>query len=863
MVDENDPKESEILVGEYVPEMAVANEIRGGANRLMYHMRGFIFTEDPQYFDVALKEMSRLDTGIQDGYRLVERAGHLDKLPTALDEIQTAKTRYEKVMHEINGIISSLSGERRRLEDTARTYMQNARDFLESQNLTFQKDLQESQEKVRVVTDMVNLGNKVHAISFSAQISNDMKMMRSAIEMLGGLDEMTKQLRPITRKPEDIARIDETEKAAQEYIRALDGYIATHRKLTAAERKMKANARAYQGNCTTILKNQYRLMTAGGSAAEASEQIRLVNSIMALGSQVEVRNFKAMANGDIKGMQKAIKKFASHTEGLDRLETITRSGEEMQRIEETRVAGKNYTEAMGVLLEAFSGLNHHRTVMEAAADRYVAQCREFLDSQQKTLADDMHESHRKITLMHEIVISGKDTRIQALKSQALNTPSIMEQGLKAFKTVDSRFQQLVGLTRDAADVDRLQVIQKAGQAFGASMTSFLTGWASLRELDRVREELGQQVIEKTTLLQDTAGKSTDSIAGNAATKLSRASFMMLSGLGASLVLGLVLSLLISRSIISLMRNLASSMGDGAVQVAMASGHIATSSQSMADGASRQAASIEETSSAVEQMAAMTRQNAENSGRADQLMQGANQIVQEAGRAMNELTRSMADISQASTDTAKIISTIDEIAFQTNLLALNAAVEAARAGEAGAGFSVVADEVRNLATRAARAAKNTSGLIETTLKQVEVGSGLLTRTNDAFSQVEKRTREVGELLGKISTASAEQSVGIDQINQTISDMAGVVQHVAANAEEMASASETLSVQADQMKVGVGTLLQLVGASSRRDGEDSKGIVGTPHPRLPAEPPALRRRGTTEKDMEITPDRILAPEEGYNN
>jgi methyl-accepting chemotaxis protein len=184
---------------------------------------------------------------------------------------------------------------------------------------------------------------------------------------------------------------------------------------------------------------------------------------------------------------------------------------------------------------------------------------------------------------------------------------------------------------------------------------------------------------------------------------------------------------------------------------------------------------------------------------------------------------MKEITTASEETSKIIKTIDEIAFQTNLLALNAAVEAARAGEAGAGFAVVAEEVRNLAMRAADAAKNTSGLIEGTVKKIKDGSDLVLKANEAFSEVSISTSKVGELVGEIAAASQEQAQGIDQINKAVTEMDKVTQQTAANAEESASASEEMNAQAEQMKQISVTLVNIIGGSANGAGNGNQADI----------------------------------------
>jgi methyl-accepting chemotaxis protein len=277
--------------------------------------------------------------------------------------------------------------------------------------------------------------------------------------------------------------------------------------------------------------------------------------------------------------------------------------------------------------------------------------------------------------------------------------------------------------------------------------------------------------------------------------------------GTILAIG-ALYFLITFKVVRPVSSLTRSMLDGAEQVADAAGSVAGACQTLAAGTSEQAASIEETSASFEEITAMTRQNDEHAGQAEILVKKSLEKVEEVSSSMAELIGSHEDIVAASEETQKIVKTIDEIAFQTNLLALNAAVEAARAGEAGAGFAVVAEEVRNLAMRSAEAAGTTSTLIETTVAKISQGSKLCRKTNEAFGEVSEETAKVGALIGEIAIASHEQSQGIEQVNVAISQIENVVQQNSANAEEIASAVEELNAQAEESKTLVRYLEDVV-------------------------------------------------------
>jgi methyl-accepting chemotaxis protein len=294
-------------------------------------------------------------------------------------------------------------------------------------------------------------------------------------------------------------------------------------------------------------------------------------------------------------------------------------------------------------------------------------------------------------------------------------------------------------------------------------------------------------------------------------------------IGTALTIGfglLVLSWLVARNTARPINRAVDGLTQSAEHIASSAGQISSASQQLAEGASEQAAAIQETSASLEEISSMTRKNAENASEADRLMKATHQIVTQANTTMHSLTSSMEDISKASEETQKIIKTIDEIAFQTNLLALNAAVEAARAGEAGAGFAVVADEVRNLAMRAAEAARNTGTLIESTVKKVKVGAGLVQQTNNDFSEVTSMIANSGGLVGEIAAASTEQAQGIDHLNQAVQEMDKVVQQNAASAEETASITQQMNAQSEQVRELVIGLARLVGTRSRSAADTSK-------------------------------------------
>ena len=280
---------------------------------------------------------------------------------------------------------------------------------------------------------------------------------------------------------------------------------------------------------------------------------------------------------------------------------------------------------------------------------------------------------------------------------------------------------------------------------------------------------------------------------------------------AGIVIGMFLAFFIARSISKPINRAITQLGEGSAQLTAASDQIATVSQELAESTSEQAASLEESSASLEELTSMTHHNADNANQANTMSNDSRKAVEEAQDAMKRMSSAMSKIRTSADETAKILKTIDEIAFQTNLLALNAAVEAARAGEAGKGFAVVAEEVRALAQRSAEASKSTASLIEGSRADAENGVHVVSEVAHMLERIDEGARNVAQLIAEVSAACREQTTGIDQLNTAVSQMDRAVQANAASSEESASASEELNAQAREVGGVVNQLAALVGAN----------------------------------------------------
>ena len=273
---------------------------------------------------------------------------------------------------------------------------------------------------------------------------------------------------------------------------------------------------------------------------------------------------------------------------------------------------------------------------------------------------------------------------------------------------------------------------------------------------------------------------------------------------------------------------------GSENVATASAEIAQGNQDLSNRTEQQASALEETAATMDELGSTVRNNADNAKQANQLALGASEVARKGGAVVGQVVETMKGINDSSRKIADIISVIDGIAFQTNILALNAAVEAARAGEQGRGFAVVASEVRSLAQRSADAAKEIKVLINASVERVAHGTALVDQAGKTMGEIVGAIKRVTDIVGEISSASAEQSSGVAQVGQAVTQMDKATQQNAALVEESAAAAESMKQQAQQ-------LVEAVAVFKLRPGERSYGAATQAQAQAPEAPRTVERRG----------------------
>ncbi len=385
---------------------------------------------------------------------------------------------------------------------------------------------------------------------------------------------------------------------------------------------------------------------------------------------------------------------------------------------------------------------------------------------------------------------------------------------------------------DSAQLQRLGVLETdigaymtAGQEMATAYVNqgSEAGNAIMGKFDKATDELSAAL---EPIVKENLDALHDGLQTNARQQEQISTVVLIVGL-ALILLSAAIALHTIRRTTQVLMGIAGPLEDGAHLVSQASEQVSRGSQSLAEVSSQQAASLEESSAALEEVTSMTKRNSDHAIKAKELAAQTRAAADTGSSDMGQMKEAIDAINLSSTEIAKIVRTIDEIAFQTNILALNAAVEAARAGEAGAGFSVVAEEVRALAQRCAQAAKESAGKIEDSVSKSERGVALSKKVGESLGVILERARQVDALVAEIATASREQTTGIGQVNASVAEMDKVTQANAANAEETASAAQQLHAQSLSLNSAAEQLERFVGVSS-------KGPVARPVPRQAGAP-----------------------------
>ena len=455
-----------------------------------------------------------------------------------------------------------------------------------------------------------------------------------------------------------------------------------------------------------------------------------------------------------------------------------------------------------------------RQKLDESAKAWLESCETFGRNQ----ADQLHQeaanhavtSDRiaKVEGIQQIQELGNEILIANWKSQATRDPKLIEAIVPNFAKMTEQIEAIKAITHRDADLQSLDAIAKSAEAYKVALQQIVATMTSNAELNTERGKAAEEVLDKAKTTAVSGLEQTAKSCNVAVTGLNAASWMLIIGLILVAVIGIVMSLAITKGITSQLNVAIDGLGRSSDQVASASSQLSEASQSLAAGASQQASSLEETSASLEEMSSSTQQNADNAAQASAMAAQARKAAKQGDSAMTRMIEVMDKIKLSANQTAAIIKTIDEIAFQTNLLALNAAVEAARAGDAGRGFAVVAEEVRNLAQRSASSAKSTAELIAQS--QTNAGEGVETSraVAEALTMIGQSVDRVTQLADEVASASREQAQGIGQVNAAVTQMDQVTQATAANAEETSSSSEELTAQSHELREMVNLLVRIV-------------------------------------------------------
>lgn len=580
-----------------------------------------------------------------------------------------------------------------------------------------------------------------------------------------------------------------------------------------------------------------KMRSVSDSAHKLSDQYApevVISSDMEVNTLDAVQAIRSFSfTSDAKHYEQTKAELAKLAEGIKKAKELSTQYPSLVKLkEQVGSFEQNFNEFTRLTQEVKSkddALDVTRENLNKSATTFVEKMEEFQADRQnalradiiaKAIADKLEEDSSQIELASHVRTIMNQIRIAVWKAQAERNLVHLKDTEAKFVEIQNCFVNLNLMAQGEQLQKQVKEMQSAADAYRTGVENIIKLWQELDSTTAKCAQIGGQLTKSASEIADVGLKHTMDISQDSTRSLDTASHLSLVGLIVAIILGVILSTLIVRTISNVVKDIAARLSAGAEQTVAASDQISQASQSLAEGASEQAANLEETSASLEEINSMVKRNADAADKAKALASLAHSAAEVGTQDMVEMNQAMSEIKSSSDDIGKIIKTIDEIAFQTNILALNAAVEAARAGEAGMGFAVVADEVRNLARRSAHSAQETSAKITAAIARSERGVQISAKVTAHFNEISSKTREVDQYVGEIATASREQSNGVEQVNLAVTQMDKVTQSNAANAEETASAAEELNAQAESVQDAVLELQSLVGNRTTSSNTDSK-------------------------------------------
>ncbi|MBX7256322.1 MAG: hypothetical protein K1Y02_08155 [Candidatus Hydrogenedentes bacterium] len=814
------------LTTENLPEVEVANEVERNSLKTMYQMRGFALSEEPKYWEETNKNLDAVKKYLTDAKTLGGSTPRLAKLLEAATVAEEHALEYERLAKQTNEKITAITESRTKLNEAAQTFMEQCALYLAGQEKSMASDITGEAAPAATQAEPAQ-----HAAA-----AKETEAAPVAVPECPDGDAVIQKLKEgngrfvagASQHPDATAsRRTDTAQNGQKPIATIIG---------CSDSRVPLEVVFDQGIGTLFV------VRVAGNVCDTDEigsseygvdhletPLLVVLGHTKCGAVTAVATNAAL-HGNLPGLVDnigpavaAAKAGAANLSGDALVDASIRANvwqsiEDMLRrspaIQERVKAGK--TKVIGAMYHLDSGevewLGPHPRLGSllaepAGAPGHVAAGETSHAGPTKVASapEKLMQRLGKIATANRVANLGQETRVAVWKAQASRDPKLIEGAFGNLDEIEKELASLVPITTQAANLEQIEKTRAAAQEYKAAMTVLHDAMVELAELGAKRQEAGDQVLAQA---ESTAKLGMEDTARVATAAVSDASTQIVIGFCISAAIGIVLALLITRSITHSITGIIGGLREGAAQVNSASQQVAQASQSMAEGASEQASSLEETSASLEELTSMTRQNADNAIKANSMTIEARNGADKGRAAMQGMMEAVAQIKSSSDETARIIKTIDEIAFQTNLLALNAAVEAARAGDAGKGFAVVAEEVRNLAQRSAEAAKNTAALIDESKKNSDRGVAASEEVAAILEQIAGSVGNVAALMAEVSAGSNEQAQGIEQISTAVAQMDKVTQTTAANSEEAASAGEELSAQARELNEMVANLTALI-------------------------------------------------------